>query len=331
MDNEKLKIWLNFTKFLLGSCALGFVTLIVNSAIQDREISLKEQEHLATFTQEALKENVGPRRLLAQYFAAVTQSEDLREGWIRYLNIVEKEYQYTENRKIEKDQEVAKLEETLEEIREKFSIQGEEQNKNIRQLEKKLAFKSAERDNIQAQLDISTSTASTPTPGPYANLRGANLRGANLQAANLYGANFGGADLEGANLFQANLKGANLSRARLLNTDLGSSSLKGANFLGANLKQASLDVAHLVGANFQAANLEEADLYKANLKGANLKQANLLGANLQGAILLKVKKLTLDQLSEAETLYEAILDPELVIQVKEKYPHLLEKYGGGPE
>ncbi len=81
MNDERFKIWISLVKFLLGTFALGIITLMVNSKIQEREISLKEQEHLAKFTNVALKENVGPRRLLAQYFANVTQSKKLREGW----------------------------------------------------------------------------------------------------------------------------------------------------------------------------------------------------------------------------------------------------------
>jgi hypothetical protein len=46
---------------------------------------------------------------------------------------------------------------------------------------------------------------------------------------------------------------------------------------------------------------------------------------LQGAILWGVKYLTIEQLSKAKTLYKAELDPELMEQVKEKYPRLLER------
>lgn len=54
--------------------------------------------------------------------------------------------------------------------------------------------------------------------------------------------------------------------------------------------------------------------------GANLQDAELRAANLE-----KVENLTFEQLSKAKSLYQAKLDPELMKQVKEKYPHLLEK------
>ena len=52
---------------------------------------------------------------------------------------------------------------------------------------------------------------------------------------------------------------------------------------------------------------------------ANLQRAILLGANLWG-----VHGLTIEQLSKVKSLYDAKLDPVLMAQVKEKYPHLLE-------
>jgi hypothetical protein len=38
-----------------------------------------------------------------------------------------------------------------------------------------------------------------------------------------------------------------------------------------------------------------------------------------------VKNLSINKLSKVETLYKAELDPELMEQVKDKYPHLLEE------
>ena len=48
-------------------------------------------------------------------------------------------------------------------------------------------------------------------------------------------------------------------------------------------------------------------------------------ANLSEADLTQVKNLSINELSEAKTLYKAKLDPELMEQVKDKYPHLLEE------
>jgi hypothetical protein len=109
-----------------------------------------------------------------------------------------------------------------------------------------------------------------------------------------------GANLRGANLFEANLKRANLGEA--------------------NLGEANLWGAILLGADLEGANLRGAYLGEANLGGANLRRADLRGAYLEGA-----KNLTIEQLSKVKTLYEAELAPELMVQIKKNYPHLLQK------
>ncbi len=54
-------------------------------------------------------------------------------------------------------------------------------------------------------------------------------------------------------------------------------------------------------------------------------EVSLEGANFQGANLKGAKNLTIDQLSKVKTLYDAKLDEELLIPLKEKYPALFEK------
>ncbi len=112
-------------------------------------------------------------------------------------------------------------------------------------------------------------------------------------------------DFEGANLDGANFEGVNLE--------------------GTDFKKANLEGADLEGANLVKANLEETNLKKANLRSANLKGANLKGADFEGANLKEVDELTIDQLSKVKTLYNAKLDDELLIPLKEKYPALFEK------
>ena len=84
-------------------------------------------------------------------------------------------------------------------------------------------------------------------------------------------------------------------------------------------------IVRLIEANLQRVNLEEANFQTANLWRANLEGANLDGANLEEANLEGVHGLTIEQLSRVKSLYGAKLDPVLMQQVKEKYPHLLEE------
>ena len=158
-----------------------------------------------------------------------------------------------------------------------------------------------------------------------ADLLGANLKGADFEGANLEGTNLGRANLEeacllGANLEEAYLRVANLKRADLLGANLKETDLRRANLMGANLRRANLK-----GAYLRETHLKGADFWKAHLEGAYLLDANLEEANLEGTHLKRTEKLTIEQLSQVKTLYQAELDPELEKQIKKKYPHLLEK------
>lgn len=103
--------------------------------------------------------------------------------------------------------------------------------------------------------------------------------------------------------WKESLDGVDLAKAKLVEAKLGYANLQGTNLYKANLK----------GAKLQCVKLQGADLLEANLQ-----EAYLFGANLEGA-----KNLTIKQLSEVKTLYEAKLDPSLMEQVKKKYPLLL--------
>jgi uncharacterized protein YjbI with pentapeptide repeats len=163
----------------------------------------------------------------------------------------------------------------------------------------------------------------------YSNLQGANLQNSNLQNANLIGVKLQWAFLESAKLQHANLtlailKDASLNEANLKEVIAENSNFEGANFgrLGDStlINGANLEQAYLRGSNFKKANLR-----KANLKGANLEMVDLEETNLQESNLKGVKGLTIDQLSKVKTLYNAELDDELLIPLKEKYPALFDK------
>lgn len=140
--------------------------------------------------------------------------------------------------------------------------------------------------------------------------------------------------VRGANLRGRNLNNANMYRAFMVKADLRMTSLKNADIFEANLEKANLRMANLQGANISMANLREAilsgsNLQQTNINGANLKQAdlrfsNLNSANLAFADLRGVKNLTVEQLSQAKTLYKTNIDPELLEQVKQCCPILLE-------
>lgn len=122
------------------------------------------------------------------------------------------------------------------------------------------------------------------------------------------------ADLEGAPFWQTNREGV----------DLRGADLRDANLRGADLERAKLGGADLRGAKLERANLRDADLRSADLRGATLRGADLRGANLRGAD-LRVAKILVEQLSKVTTLYQAQLEPILMMQIRRSYSHLLKK------
>ncbi|MFQ5433414.1 MAG: pentapeptide repeat-containing protein [Anaerolineae bacterium] len=122
----------------------------------------------------------------------------------------------------------------------------------------------------------------------------------------------------GCELFYANLRGANMSSANLIGANLFNAYLSGANLTNAYLMHSSLNGADIINANLKGADLTYADLTNAYMSGANFEGANL--GSVYG--------LTIEQLSKVKTLYKARLDSGLTVQVKEKYPHLLENPEG---
>ncbi len=141
------------------------------------------------------------------------------------------------------------------------------------------------------------------------------LKNMDLKNTNLHGATLRHTDLSSARLIESDLQEAIFSSANLQGTLLMDANFRKAKLFRANMKQASL-----IGADFTNAQLGYSWLLGADFEEANLSEADLFCANLRGAL-----NLTVEQLSKAKTLYKAKLDPELVSQIEQDHPHLLEK------
>jgi hypothetical protein len=113
-------------------------------------------------------------------------------------------------------------------------------------------------------------------------------------------------------------------RADLSGAKLCGAYLNRADFHEAYLREADLRRARLRGANLAKTYLGGANLAQADLTEANFEETKLRRANLRRATLTRPRGLTLDQISKVKTLYQAKLDPGLMEQIKEEYPHLLE-------
>ncbi len=93
MTNERLKMWIDLGKWFIVSVGLVMMTKIIDSGFKDREIGMKEINTYDRYTKLITDYNrIAERRMLAQFFANVSPSDEIRKGWQRYYEEVNKEY-----------------------------------------------------------------------------------------------------------------------------------------------------------------------------------------------------------------------------------------------
>jgi septal ring factor EnvC (AmiA/AmiB activator) len=69
------------------------MTKIIDSGFKDREIGMKEINTYDRYTKLITDYNrIAERRMLAQFFANVSPSDEIRKGWQRYYEEVNNEY-----------------------------------------------------------------------------------------------------------------------------------------------------------------------------------------------------------------------------------------------
>lgn len=92
MENEKLKIWLGFWKFILGTVALGIISAILNWQYQNKQLEQEkvrqESDFVAQFLNNALDKDLEKRRDFAEYFFRVSPTADARERWKKYQEYI---------------------------------------------------------------------------------------------------------------------------------------------------------------------------------------------------------------------------------------------------
>lgn len=139
------------------------------------------------------------------------------------------------------------------------------------------------------------------------------LKGSNINSANISSAVLPGADLRDTRLNQTNFENSNLN-----NAIFEGAFASGANFKDSYLIKAYFRNSFLIKANFENAYLMEADLRNCHLTGAEFKDANLYKVDFRGAI-----GLTIEQLSQAKSLYLAKFDTEIQEKVLSLLPELV--------
>lgn len=91
MNDERWKSLLSFAQFVLGTVILGLFGTIINHQIQTREVEIKEQEQISKNLSTVLSSNAADKLLMAQFYATVTRSDDIRERWQIYRDELERE------------------------------------------------------------------------------------------------------------------------------------------------------------------------------------------------------------------------------------------------
>lgn len=95
LEFEKYKSKIELYKWLIGSVALVLVTTVIDYGFRDRSAGLQEIQQYDKYITNliVLNKEPGQKRMLAQFFANVTPSDKLKNGWLKYYQEVDKEYQ----------------------------------------------------------------------------------------------------------------------------------------------------------------------------------------------------------------------------------------------
>jgi hypothetical protein len=143
------------------------------------------------------------------------------------------------------------------------------------------------------------------------------LKGVDLSGAYLEGIRFQQVHLENARFYKTHLQNALFYKAYFQNAYFVETHLENAGFYKTKLENASFTQTHLQNTKFVEADLANTKFYDANVNGTVFCRSDMKD----------VIGLTIEQLSKVKSLYKVRnLKPELMKQITEKYPHLLEPY-----
>jgi hypothetical protein len=145
MEKVKFDQLMSVLKFLIVTVGFGYISLSVNTAIQTREIEIKELEQVGKYVDMAVTENIGTRKRFAEYFATVTRSEELKALWRDYERKVNIAYEEEEKKKQAEEAKVKNLEAEISQLKE-ISKQIDK--------EIELAKTYAELNNIKQELSV---------------------------------------------------------------------------------------------------------------------------------------------------------------------------------
>ena len=102
---DKLDKYIEFAKWAVASVALVIIAQVIDAGFKDRQAGITEIQQYGNYVDMVVStDGIGKRWRLAQYFSLVTASKDLRDRWIAYYDVIDKEYKdSTDTLKVYKD------------------------------------------------------------------------------------------------------------------------------------------------------------------------------------------------------------------------------------
>lgn len=96
LDNEKLKTWLDFGKYFLGTFVLGVLGYFAKASFDKRNLAILESDQIGKYVEQALADDVALRLRFADYFNTVLPMDDRNARWDEYVVKLRKEQEQTE-------------------------------------------------------------------------------------------------------------------------------------------------------------------------------------------------------------------------------------------
>ncbi len=150
IDEKSIDKLIDVTKWFVGSVALIIITQIIDRGIKDRQQGIAElaayDKYITTITNNQ-KTKVIERKLLADFFASVTASSQLKRGWQEYRDSVKVEYDAFQNTLKEKEKK-----------REEFLLRQERGDSLSKSERREFAMLGGEILKSYQQLEISSMT-----------------------------------------------------------------------------------------------------------------------------------------------------------------------------
>jgi hypothetical protein len=87
-DLNKLKIWVSFLKFFLGTVVVTVLGILIDASFTNRELEMKEMDQVGKYLNVALSKDIGVRKRFSEYFATTLRSTEARTRWKAYDSIM---------------------------------------------------------------------------------------------------------------------------------------------------------------------------------------------------------------------------------------------------